>query len=165
MVFKDKIGNNAEELDRLHVLHSWIPNSAQCRPKRHIKLQKQQILTVISYEWESVDDYLKSEIWGLPIVTNPISGKKESKLIPKQIKLVKCPFPYDLNDNGLHYTLWFPWEENNMADNIITSTIEQKLGELFPGQNFEFAWYENPKMTFPHFYHVQVFIHLMQLNP
>lgn len=84
-------------------------------------------------------------------------------------KFMKNPFPYN-NLRCNHFVLWYgctlnPYleeqegRENNWREKI-TQDIVQELKKLLPARyhaNFQFIWYENPKMTHPDFYHVHVF--------
>ena len=70
----------------------------------------------------------------------------------------KNQFPYQLQE-GSHYVLWLgPSASETMpTEGEINEHITQALTQLTGGDNFNFAWYENPKMTIPSVYHVQVF--------
>ena len=62
-------------------------------------------------------------------------------------------FPYDVPEGTHHYVLWFPQQER-VDDDLVTSACGRAV---FERGGADFAWYINPKMTFPHIYHVQVF--------
>ena len=50
------------------------------------------------------------------------------------------------------------WYTYVVSDHIkINQDIYESLFALLGDKNFEFIWYENPKMTIPEIYHLQVF--------
>ena len=55
--------------------------------------------------------------------------------------------------------MWYTY--NDISDIEITSDILDSLKNILKHDNFEFVWYENPKMSVPEVYHVQVFWHLI----
>ena len=55
--------------------------------------------------------------------------------------------------------MWYTYQD--IPDNEINNDIDNSLYELMGHKNFEFVWYENPKMSVPEIYHVQVFWHLL----
>ena len=88
-----------------------------------------------------------------------------------------CTFPYQVENGGQHYTLWFPSLLQEVNELEINRLIEENIKQLiaFRDQHidstsnesaseiknieteFDYAWYINPKMTVPEFFHVQVF--------
>ena len=88
-----------------------------------------------------------------------------------------CTFPYQVENGGQHYTLWFSSLLQEVNELEINKLIEENIKQLiaFREQNidstsnesssgiknieteFDYAWYINPKMTVPEFFHVQVF--------
>jgi hypothetical protein len=52
------------------------------------------------------------------------------------------------------YTYWPPEISEDDINRDIDAAIGTRLGK---SADFDFIWYENPKMTIPGIYHVQVF--------
>jgi hypothetical protein len=72
------------------------------------------------------------------------------KRVGKKKKLYPNMFPYDLPSGTIHYVMWYTW--TRPEDSEITSDIANALGK-----DADFVWYENPKMSIPEIFHVQVF--------
>jgi hypothetical protein len=74
------------------------------------------------------------------------------------------PFPYQM-DTGHHSILWYFSKERCVSENQIEQDIILSIQEehqtlhqtSLSNEEFVFRWYENPKMSHPNFYHVQVF--------
>ena len=60
---------------------------------------------------------------------------------------------------GHHYVMWYSHNQPTpITDEIIDTDIAIALIDIV-GQDvdYQFGWYENPKMSVPGIYHVQVF--------
>jgi hypothetical protein len=68
-------------------------------------------------------------------------------------------FPYDLPNNVNHYVLWNSKYEyyKDFDDITINTIIKETLDTMVNSDNFDFAWYKNPKPSIPELFHVQVF--------
>lgn len=55
--------------------------------------------------------------------------------------------------------MWYSYYPPEVSETEINADISAALWKLLGHGNFEFVWYENPKMTVPGIYHVQVFWH------
>ena len=68
-------------------------------------------------------------------------------------------FRYNLSKNSNLYILWNSTKKfyDDISDIIINEYITKELKILLSHDNFNFAWYKNPKPTVLDFYHVQVF--------
>ena len=152
-----KIDSSFEELNKLHLATVWIPDENQIRPKKNILLLKQEKLSVISHQWESLKDYINCYVWGFDRSLNE-SGRFIANFIPNNYVFQLCEFPYDLHENVKHCVLWFPTQTNIYSDEEITSIITIESEKLY-GDLIEFVWYINPKMTVPDYFHVQVFVY------
>jgi len=51
--------------------------------------------------------------------------------------------------------MWYTYKPETEEE--ISKDITEALRNLVGGDNFQFVWYENPKMTIPGLFHVQVF--------
>jgi hypothetical protein len=59
-----------------------------------------------------------------------------------------------LLSNSARYTYWPPEITEDDINNDIETAISLRVGK---SADYDFIWYENPKMTIPGIYHVQVF--------
>jgi hypothetical protein len=50
-----------------------------------------------------------------------------------------------------------PYAYGDDSTDRINADINEALTQMCEEVEFDFAWYENPAMTVPEFYHVQVF--------
>lgn len=70
-------------------------------------------------------------------------------------------FPYSLPPGTRHSILWYLGDWRGVLDgDTITDHVSTELAEVIGGKagaTFEFVWYENPKMSIPDIFHVQVF--------
>jgi hypothetical protein len=54
--------------------------------------------------------------------------------------------------------MWYGTKEQTRSEDEINNDIFIAISNHLQGNNeFNFAWYINPKMTVPEFFHVQVF--------
>tara|TARA_R110002050_G_scaffold124945_1_gene244317 strand:- start:12 stop:185 length:174 start_codon:yes stop_codon:yes gene_type:complete len=53
--------------------------------------------------------------------------------------------------------MWYTKMPPELTSEDVTKNIEEDLREMIGSDDFEFVWYENPKMTINKVYHVQVF--------
>jgi hypothetical protein len=90
----------------------------------------------------------------LPSIVSPL-------IAPQCINTRYSYGPPELTEAEINADLRFELEAH-----LASQTDEEKgggggaQGGLAGRRGFEFAWYENPKMTIPGVYHVQVFWHL-----
>lgn len=153
-----KISTKLNDLDNMHQSNLWIPNSKQIRPIEEVIQEKNILMKNILIFYESMNDYILDTIFNLPKKFNS-KGKLlvDTKNIKPEFKLVKNKFPYDLPIQTEHYILWFNTEVNYLTDIEIKQIIDIEIKKYFKKKK-EFVWYENPKMSIPQLYHIQVFI-------
>jgi hypothetical protein len=56
---------------------------------------------------------------------------------------------------------WYNYGPPNITDEEITGHISKAMKTRLKHERFEFVWYQNPKMTIPEIFHVQVFWHVL----
>ena len=151
-----KISSNLEDLDKLNEKYNWIPSSKNIRPSEEILKRKNEELEVVNFYYQSFKDYIFDTVFGLPININD-NGKLFCNFTLNLVTLEENKFPYMLPDNTKHYVLWYSNKEN-INDEIIMSDIKKQIVRMMGHDNYEFVWYENPKIN-KDFYHVHVFIH------
>jgi hypothetical protein len=161
--FKKNICSDYSSLNQLHETHEWIPNEQQIRPKKNKLMMKQEKLAMIGLQWKSLRDYIKNYVWGLDRKVED-DGKFSVAAEPSGCVFQQCEFHYDLQD-GKHFVLWFPEQVQTQDNASITSLLDSYIASTFhvDSQDFDFAWYVNPKMTVPEFFHVQVFINVSSI--
>jgi hypothetical protein len=71
----------------------------------------------------------------------------------------KSLFPYDLSNEVNHYVLWNSMYDyfNDFSDTVINNIIAETLVAMLGTDQFDFAWYVNPKPSIPELWHCQVF--------
>jgi hypothetical protein len=111
----------------------------------------------------STNHYIYDSVFGFE--TNMTTSGKFAARVPDEEEdrhkngvLVPNNYPYQL-DEGSHYVMWYSHGCPQEGDPKINDDIYHSLMSLLGHDKFEFVWYENPKMTVPEIYHVQVFWH------
>eukprot|EP00602_Paraphysomonas_sp_CaronLab_P001375 CAMPEP_0185027626 /NCGR_PEP_ID=MMETSP1103-20130426/12885_1 /TAXON_ID=36769 /ORGANISM="Paraphysomonas bandaiensis, Strain Caron Lab Isolate" /LENGTH=189 /DNA_ID=CAMNT_0027561719 /DNA_START=295 /DNA_END=864 /DNA_ORIENTATION=+ len=171
-----RIPSDLASLETLHCSYPWIPGPDQVRPSEKCKEHKAIRMQALDANWEGREDYILSSVFYKPVEVAP-SGRFQvlDRNISGKLRFVPNEFPYQI-DVGHHYILWFGatldestldtpagscrrWEGVcPLSDEEINCHITEALKEIAADENsFDFAWYENPKMTVPEIYHVQVF--------
>ena len=158
---KRKISSDIEALNELNKVYNWIPNEYQIRPRDDILLKKQETLYNIHIEWSSVKAFIKHSVWGLDKITNE-EGLFHVLEEPSHPHIfVQCDFPYNLMEHSNHFVLWFNEIECTRNDEDINMLLDEYIAKTFNyasiNNNYSFAWYVNPKMSVPDYFHVQVF--------
>ena len=173
--FRERISNDIIKLNELHQIYSWIPNENQIRPKKNILKIKLEKLSIIKFQWRSLKDYIDHVVWDIPKDLDPITNTFHVTSIPTEIyKLQLSEFPYNTVDS-VHYVLWFadtrmiestsPTSPSSPSysqycehDELINQLLNELLLKQFEHDRYSFAWYVNPKMSVPDYFHVQVFV-------
>ena len=163
-----EISSDLSVLNTLHESFPWIPNDSMIRPTEEIKEIKRKTFIFIENEYDSLKDYVAQHIFGTTVEKLYFGSKKLASVInfnTNEFKINKVfkpnEYPYSLL-MGNHYVYWYgftPDERTSYRPNSdsISEDIRIALLQLIPDDNFNFAWYLNPKMTIPEFFHVQVF--------
>jgi len=131
----------------------------------------------IAHCWGSIQDYILSTVFYKPTSVDPVTGKLvvDATDIEGQVRFEKNEFPYQLTEGGNHSVLWLgptpsgalPTEDdiNVYITSALRDCTRAKECVTEDGSDqytkhddqFDFVWYENPKMTVPLVYHLQVF--------
>ena len=154
-----KITSNAEELDRLQPFYPWIPGSSTIRPTPEDREAKARRLEEIEAAYESFVDYILHSVFEREAVER--EGKlavidRSMDVATDDERFVPNIFPYAVSSN--HFVMWFSTHTKHQSDEEITRKISQSLESMHGSDTgLDFVWYENPKMSVPEFYHVQVF--------
>ena len=144
-----KIESNFDCLNKMNKKHPWVPNESQCRPTNENLLKK---ITFLENHQNNMKEYILKNIF-------------KNGLEPLKIRFIKNDFPYQVIHYSNHWILWYrePTKNNSEnwnnkpSDDTITNDIKNELKKINNHKEMLFFWYENPKMCFPEYFHVQVF--------
>ena len=149
------ISPDLENLDKLHAIYSWIPNSEQIRPTDELIEKKEKDYVNILNFYNTIIDYLYDFIFDFPTEVQS-GGKLKSFNLDGLIKMFKPnDYPYKLDDNSNHYIMWYNCSKQPYSNEKITQDIKNEISKI--SNKYQFVWYENPSMSIPEIYHVQVF--------
>jgi hypothetical protein len=154
-----RVSSDIAELNILNLVYPWIPNATQIRPTPDQLVAKHASTAELNQAWRSMRDYILHSVFERPVcldTDNKLCAAGSEDTTPTlSIRFCPNPYPYNTQEGGLHYVLWFNChDEPNLNVNKI---VAKELRTLLGHENFDFAWYCNPKMSLPDFYHVQVF--------
>jgi hypothetical protein len=161
-MIQNQIPSDIESLHVLHEIYEWIPNENMIRPNSIELAKKQLLMNTIENEWNTLQDYILFKVFNQDFEENSI-GKKAIPYIKTSIEeyiFTESLFRYNLPSYANHYVLWFSKIKYENGKHIIS---EKEINEIIISElckyieNFNFAWYINPKPSVPDFFHVQVF--------
>ena len=160
---RGKISSDVTSLDKLQVFYKFIPTASRIRPSETGKAAKAARLDRILATYVDMPDYIYHTVFGRPVVESAeFHNKLEVEVIqdPDLSAFTANEFPYDI-ELGNHSIMWYAVRDKPKSDDHITEDIDRELRKILKcgeaESHFDFAWYENPKMSIPEFYHVQVF--------
>ena len=156
------ISSNLQDLNQLHEIYKWIPSSEQIRPNVElIEIKKLKIQQIVD-NWVSYKDYILHHIfkkkYKIRLFDNLSYVDDQENVFNYKI-FVLNEFPYNL-EMGNHWVLWYGQETQGMlTPQDIGNDIDDELKKILaPNEDsYDFAWYINPKMSIPEFFHVQLF--------
>ena len=155
-----RVSSDVEELEKLRVLHPWLPGREHVRPPPEQKQRKLEYFSHIRDRYVSEADYALQTVFGFAPEDDPVTGKLKVVVDPKMARTRRFDrnlFPYALPEGSKHWTMWYMPDQP--SDEEVSRDIAHDIGLRTGGSKFEFAWYPNPKMTIPTVPHVQVFWH------
>jgi len=162
-MIQNQIPSDIQELNKLHETYEWIPNEYMVRPNSIEMSRKNLLIETIKNEWLTPCDFILNKVFNQDFISNEITNQKFVPFIKvsiPEIVFTESLFRYNLSSNANHYVLWFSkinyffgkeTIDKDFINNIIKNEIIKKTN------NFDFAWYINPKPSVPDFFHVQVF--------
>ena len=162
-VLNCKISSNVDDLEVLRTVHSWLPGRETVRPTPELRAVKEASLAEVHNTFCSMRDYILQSVFGYAPERDPETGKlfvaPERWRTQQKHIFDRNLFSYNVPQGTRHYIMWYA-PDHPSDDAEITRDITEALRIRTHTENgFEFAWYENPKMTIPDVYHVQVFWH------
>lgn len=144
MKYVGKISSNVDKLNILHKDFDWIPDATKIRPSDDINNEKTRYNIRLIEKYGSLKNGIIKEVF----MCNDFSSTKKV--------FIKNKFRYDTSSE--HYVMWYlNYNIDELSDDIINMDIYNNIYILIGNNNFDFAWYLNPKMTIPEIFHVQVF--------
>ena len=163
-LIRSRVSSDVSELNILNMIYPWVPNETQVRPTPEQMELKRLNLAALDQQWRSMRDYILYEIFGKhPCVddSNKLCTSDDAVSVA-DVRFCPSHFPYNIQAGGKHWVLWFGCHEepNLNINNIIAKMIKERAGH----DDFDFAWYPNPKMSLPDFYHVHVFWTILDEN-
>ena len=161
MKINNKINPCYSNLDMLNSNYEWIPSSENIRPNEDIINKKAVDNGTYNIIYSTNIDQVLIRYFNIKKKINRNDNKFESVIPITNLKkkiFIPNEYPYDVPKGTNHYVMWYTYD--NISDEIVTSDISSELNNILNHSNFEFVWYENPKMTVPEIFHVQVFWHL-----
>lgn len=141
-MLRGRISSDITELNALHARHAWIPDEHTIRPTPENLEAKYALMEHIQGAWPSLEEYIRQTVL------------RSSNEWVFQTSM----FPYNI-ERGNHYVLWnskYRYEaefQESDINTILYVTLKERIGS----EEFDFAWYKNPKPSVPQFYHIQVF--------
>jgi hypothetical protein len=151
-----QISSSLEDLDSLNQLYPFIPNSNSIRPSDAIRQLKKSRFEDILDKYDTFDDYILNTIFNKNTYVINMKKKAINNIVNDINKFYPNEFPY--NVNGQHWVMWYGTKEQTRSEDEINNDIFIAISNHLQGsREFNFAWYINPKMTVPEFFHVQVF--------
>lgn len=165
-LWNKRIPSDKQELEKLHAIANWIPGENQIRPSQSNLEAKAIEMMNIERFYVSTSDYIWDLTFSFPTKMDS-SGKlyaivppeKEEESIHENGLFVPNNYPYKLDEGSHHSVIWYRYGRPVDGDTKINNDIFAGLSSKLNHENFEFVWYENPKMTVPEIYHAQVFWH------
>eukprot|EP00727_Mastigamoeba_balamuthi_P006700 m51a1_g2650 hypothetical protein (176) ;mRNA; r:622415-622942 len=165
-----RVSAEPRDLQALHELYAWVPGAESIRPSPDTRASKEQYMHNVRQHYASESDYALQTVFGIAPDTAPDGrlyvASRES--LPALRRFDRNMFPYCVPAGTRHWTLWYTRRPDSGADGgggeealsrAVTRDIAEELALRFGEGACEFVWYENPKMTIPDLYHVQVFWH------
>lgn len=158
-ILRNKISSDIQDLNELHGKYWWIPDETMIRPTAAILEDKRQFSERVLHNWSGFRDFILDTHFKYPVCI-----KDGRRYICDEVKksewtFQKSLFPYNLPDNVNHYILWNSMYDyfNDFNDSVINEIIKDTLKRVLGTDNFDFAWYKNPKPSIPELWHCQVF--------
>jgi hypothetical protein len=157
-MIRNRISCNKDDLTNLNEQYLWIPNSDTIRPTQEDLHNKLFLIEEVNKNWLSIKDYVECQFFKKPYIEkNGIKFNKDKDF--EEWIFDSSKFRYNLIPESNHYVLWNTKYTFNkdFDDALINKQIETFLQVQLNHNNFDFAWYKNPKPSIPEYFHVQVF--------
>jgi len=157
-MFRCKVSEKVDELEKLHKKCSWIPGKDNIRPNKDIIEKKENYLNNLQNFYVSEKDYILSELFNFNYSLDE-KGKiwvKKNDILDKNI-LIENVFRYNIEKDTKHYVMWYSYSSKKITDKKINNDIKESLEKIVDGKDYDYVWYENPKKNIQDIFHVHVF--------
>ena len=157
-MIRGRISSDIGNLNELNKIYSWIPNETQIRPTPETIIEKLAHTDYVFDKWVNFKHYILDTVFHYS--TKLITGHL---CVPEVLRcewaFVKSEFPYDVRSDVHHWVLWNSFYDlsMNFDEKQINQMLEDILSEIVESEDFDFAWYINPKPSIPELWHCQVF--------
>jgi len=165
MLLRRKVSSDKEQLQTLHNARQWVPGKDHLRPSLTAIESKNKLNDVIKTCYASEADYIFEKVFcfGTTIGSNGFRSVDAKLVAQKKVhRFERNQFPYDVPAGTRHFVMWYTCDSSNLTEELINSHIEGSIWDWIGHNRFDFVWYENPKMTIPEIFHVQVFWTVVQ---
>eukprot|EP00457_Paulinella_chromatophora_P002546 gb/GEZN01002551.1/.p1 GENE.gb/GEZN01002551.1/~~gb/GEZN01002551.1/.p1 ORF type:complete len:735 (-),score=122.36 gb/GEZN01002551.1/:223-2427(-) len=156
-----RVSGSLADLQFLNRRWSWIPGAENIRPLPTTLAWKEGFNFLLKDTYETSTDYILHSVFGFIPKRHKTTGKlaipRDEVPAYKVHRFQPNMFPYALPQETLHYIMWYTWRPPFLTDRMICRDITMALWDKLHHSRFDFVWYENPKMSIPDIYHVQVF--------
>mmetsp|Transcript_16439 Transcript_16439/g.46349 ORF Transcript_16439/g.46349 Transcript_16439/m.46349 type:complete len:189 (-) Transcript_16439:4675-5241(-) len=160
-----QVPSNVFLLSHISERNPWIPGRDNVRPKPEVRSQKEAYLEEVAKEYVTESDYVWNLLFGVPLVHGEDGRKRACPDALRNLEKTRLfranDYPYDLHPSTTHSVLWYSYAPPELNSESITTHVEAELTTVLNHSDFEFVWYENPKMSISGVYHVQVFWRLL----
>ena len=121
--------------------------------------EKRAFSTYILNNWMSFRDFILDTHFKFPIDIEDGHKFVSGSIKTSEWNFQQSLFPYSLPEGVRHYILWNSFHDyfKDFDDSRINNIIKETLEHMVGSDNFDFAWYKNPKPSIPELFHVQVF--------
>ena len=157
---RGKISSDLDTMQELFEQVGWTPGRESIRPDQDTIMRKNQFLDEVERSYETLGDQVLHVLFSMaPEVgtTGKYTIASKDQLAPQR-RFERNTFAYQaLAPETKHFIMWYTFGPPALTDEQITSDIEHDIKVRIGHNNFEFVWYENPKMSVPGLYHLQVF--------
>lgn len=156
-MLRSEVSSDVELLSELSMSYPWIPDRDTIRPSDKVLQYKTETLQDISEKWKSLEDYVLFRIFGKAFSIEDGRYVVREKAVNRDKKVFRMnDFPYNI-PVGNHWVMWYGTKDKEANSDQTTNDISNAIRNLLGHDHYDFAWYVNPKMTVPEFFHVQVF--------
>jgi len=154
-----QISSDIQDLNKLHKKHWWIPNETMIRPSPKIIDDKHNFSNYILHNWMSFRDFILDSHFKYPVGIEDGHIYIFNDVKKSEWNFQQSVFPYQVPDKVNHYVLWNSLFDYKVIidEYLINDIIKDKLTYMIGSDDFDFAWYCNPKPSIPELWHCQVF--------
>jgi hypothetical protein len=163
-MLRKQIDPDIQALTEINRYYWWIPNETSIRPSVEVLEKKAHTNILILSSWWSLRDFILhthfKQIYYIASAKKCILNIEIDNSEDNSEWCFKASmFPYDLGMGANHYVLWnaLVGYDVEFSEYEINDRISRYLKKIVGSNEFDFAWYKNPKPSIPELWHAQVF--------